>query len=456
MRHYHLRSLWSFMPRGLRVLCAAAISAAPLFAASPAAAFQALEIAPVDESDRSGLPESYRGPVSAVAAIVGDEVITTYDVRQRIQLMIISSGGRISPEIASQLQVQALRDLKDEKLKLAEAKTFELVPEKKEIDAEISGIAAQSGLTAEQLAETFALNGLSLDTLRGQIGASIVWPQLVQGRYGKRVRITDEQIDATVERMREEATAEQYLVSEICIPVPSPAEAQTYYQGGLQLIEQMRRGVPFTVVAQQFSACTSAAAGGDLGWIRPGELPTELDTAIQALEVGSVTNPIPSEGAFMILAVRDKREARQQGEKTYTLAYASAPLSMGRTQALQALEKLETAGACGGSNTRRQDLGEGVGVALMERAKLDDINPRFHRAIDGLDQGDLSGAIESEGYMHIAYICELDEGLGIPSRRSIEDRLFGRQLNRISQQYLRDVERKTMVDIRAKPQQPNG
>lgn len=425
-------------------------------AAPTAYALQALELPPTDEADRTGIPDSYTGPVSAVAAIVGDQVITTYDVQQRIRLMVISSGGRVSPELAGQLQIQALRDLKDEKLKIAEAKNFELEADPKEIAAEISGIAGQSGLTAEQLEASFAANGLSLSTLRSQIGASIVWPQLVQGRYGKRIRVSDEEIDGTIERMREDARAEQFLVSEICIPVPSPAEAQTYYQGGLQLIEQMRRGVPFTVVAQQFSACTSAAAGGDLGWIRPGELPPELDTAIQELPVGSVTNPIPSEGAFIIMAVRDKREAREQGEKTYTLAYASAPLSLGRTQAIQALQKLETAGACGGSGSRRQDLGEGVGVALIERAKLDDIDPRFHNAIDGLDQGDLSGPIEADEFLHIAYVCELDEGLGIPSRRTIEDRLFGRQLNRISQQYLRDVERKTMVDIRAKAPRPNG
>ena len=71
----------------------------------------------------------------------------------------------------------------------------------------------------------------------------------------------------------------------------------------------MRGGVPFSVVAQQFSACTSAAVGGDMGWVRAGELPEELDQAIRDIPIGAVTNPVPSQGAFMILALRDKRAA---------------------------------------------------------------------------------------------------------------------------------------------------
>jgi peptidyl-prolyl cis-trans isomerase SurA len=238
--------------------------------------------------------------------------------------------------------------------------------------------------------------------------------------------------------------------------VPDPTQAQAYYDGSLQLIEQMRRGVPFTVVAQQFSACPSAATGGDLGWIHAGELPKELDDALHALPPGSVTNPIPSEGAFMILAVRDKREPVVAGEQSWTLSYASAPLSMGRNDAILALQKLSTADACGGS-ALRLDMGPNIDVALIENAKLSDIDERFRSSVEDLSRGDLSGIVEADGALHIVYVCDKDEGLGLPSREAIEDRIYGRKLNQISQQYLRDLERKTMVDIRLKSQPaPNG
>ena len=423
-----------------------------VFMLGTAAAQSPAEIAP--EASREGIPASYRGPVSAIAAIVGDEVITTVDVGQRVRLMVISSGGRVTPEMLNSIEGRALRDLIEEKLKLQEAKKFELEPREDDVTAELRGLAGQSGLTVPQLEQQLAGAGVDISSLRGQIGSSIVWPEIVQGRFGQRVRVTEEEIEQTVSRMKEEAGTEQYLVSEICIPVPSQAEAQNYYQGALQLIEQLRRGVPFAVVAQQFSACTSAAAGGDLGWVRGGELPPELDKALRELPTGSVTNPIPSEGAFMILALRDKREAVRQGEKSYTLAYAAVPVSLGRSAARLALDKLSTARACGGG--LRQDLGPDVGVAFVENAKLGDLDPRFDAAIDGLDRGALSPIVEADGALHIAYVCELDEGLGIPSRKTIENRLYQRRLAKISQQYLRDVERRISVDIRMKPSAPQG
>jgi peptidyl-prolyl cis-trans isomerase SurA len=394
--------------------------------------------------------------MSGVAAIVNDKVISTLDVEQRMKLMILSSGRQISPQMLPQVQNQALRDLVQERLKIAEGDKFDVEVDEKDVEKEIQSIAADGGTTLDGLARQLTADGISIDSLKQQIKASIVWQRLVQGRYRSRIRVSPEEIDRQLQRMREDATKEQFLVSEICIPVDDPANAQQIYQGSLQLIEQMRRGVPFMVVAQQFSACPSAATGGDLGWVRSGELPTEINDAIVKLKPGSVTNPIPSEGAFMIMGIRDKRPAVVVGEQTYSLAYASAPLSMGRTEAIVALEKLKTAEACG-ARALRQDLGKNIGVSRLENMKMKDIDPRFHEAIADLKRGDLSAPVEADDALHMLYVCEKDEGLGLPSRDALEDRAYVRELSRIGQQYLRDIERKASVDIRLKPEPfPDG
>lgn len=411
---------------------------------------------PVAPETREGIPATYRGPASAVAAIVDDKVITTYDVQQRMRLMLLSTGGRISAQMYPQLQNQAVRDLVEEQLKLMEAKEFKLEIAEKEIQNELRQIATDGNVTIEEMERQLKTDGISLSTLRQQVEAGIAWPRLVQGRFRTRVRVDQDEVEDTLNRMREDATKEQYLVSEVCIPVPDPSQAQAYYDGAQQLIEQMRRGVPFAAVAQQFSACPSAATGGDLGWVHAGELPKEIDEALKQLPPGAVTNPIPSEGAFMIMAVRDKRAAVVAGEQSWTLFYAGAPLTMGRNDALLALQKIATADACG--SALRLDMGPGIGVTRLESMKLGDIDPRFREAVSVLKRGDLSGPIEADDALHMVYVCEKDEGLGLPSREAIEDRIYSRQLTRIAQQYLRDVERKTMVDIRlkAEPAAPNG
>lgn len=431
----------------ISVTCLLLSASAPALAQSPAPS----ERPTSDEViARSGVP------ASAVAAVVNDAVVTTFDVRQRMKLMLMSSGGQIPPEALPQLQAQALRDLVEEKLKLQETAEFELEVTDQEVDNELAMMAAQSNLTKDELLRILEERGIAARSLQQQMRAQIAWPQLVQGRYRDRIRVSEDEVERTLERMREDASKEQFLLSEICIPVPNPSQAQQYYQGSLQLLEQMRRGVPFSVVAQQFSACTTAAVGGDLGWVRAGELPEELDSAVRELPVGAVTNPIPSEGAFMILAVRDKREAVVAGEPSFTLAYAAADASLGDVPARAALENIKTAEICSGG-ALRIDLGKGVGYSLLENVTLDRIDERFRPFVEDLSRDDQSTVIEADGAYHSVYVCDKDEGLGLPSREAIENRIYNRQLQRISQQYLRDLEREAMVDVRVENlQQPNG
>ena len=394
-------------------------------------------------------------PAESIAAVVNDEVITTFDLNQRLQLMILSSGGQIPADALPRLKQQALRDLVEEKLKLQEAERFDAKVPDNEVRGEIANMGAQSGMTYEQFVNFLDSVGISTRNLENQIKASIIWPQIVQGRFRDRVRINEDEVEDTLVRLRADAGEEQYLVSEICIPVPNPSQAQEFYQGSLQLIEQIKRGVPFSVVAQQFSACTTAAVGGDMGWVRTSELQAELDEALRDLPPGSVTNPIPSEGAFIIMAVRDRRQPVAPGEPSFTLAFASAAPSVSDLEAREAFEKLPNLDACSGG-MMRADPGKGIGVTLVENVTLDQIDERFQPFVEDLGRGDTSGVVETETGRHAVYVCDKDEGLGLPSRAAIENRIYGRQLSRIGQQYLRDIERKSTVDIRIDDARPNG
>src|SRR3954454_21274279 len=58
-----------------------------------------------------------------VAATVNDEVISTYDLRQRVLLLVATSGVPATPENVQEIQAEALRSLVDEHLQLQEIRT---------------------------------------------------------------------------------------------------------------------------------------------------------------------------------------------------------------------------------------------------------------------------------------------------------------------------------------------
>src|SRR3954466_14140788 len=75
-----------------------------------------------------------------VAATVNDEVISTYDLRQRVLLLVATSGVPATPENVQEIQAESLRSLVDEHLQLQEIRTAEarqgsgstLIPDQKE------------------------------------------------------------------------------------------------------------------------------------------------------------------------------------------------------------------------------------------------------------------------------------------------------------------------------------
>ncbi len=384
----------------------------------------------------------------AVAATVNDEMISTFDVRQRVRLMVLMSGGRVPDSAMDQLQKQALKDLVEERLKLQEAERLEFEIDPAEVDEELSRIAATSKLTKDDLVEELESQGIAIETVRDQIKARLTWQRIVSGRFGNRVRITEQQVDNVYGRLLSDSRQEQYLVSEICLPMEDESKAPEIYRAGLQMIEQMRRGVPFEAVARQFSVCSTAQSGGDLGWIHSGELAPELDRVLANLQPGAVSVPTPYEGTLYILAVRKKRGAGEKSsEPAYSLVYAGVPMSVGKDRAREIFAQLPKTNACE-SSTLAVDLGPDVQITALPMLRETQIQEVFRPTLEKLQRGDVMEPIAHDGAYHSVLLCEKDEGFGLPSRRQIEERLSAQQLNLMSRRYLRDVERSSSVDYR--------
>ena len=59
--------------------------------------------------------------IQRIAAVVNDEIVSIQDLRERVRMVIVTSGLPNSPEVAQRLAPQVLRTLIDEQLQLQEA-----------------------------------------------------------------------------------------------------------------------------------------------------------------------------------------------------------------------------------------------------------------------------------------------------------------------------------------------
>ena len=104
-----------------------------------------------------------------------------------------------------------------------------------------------------------------------------------------------------------------YLVSEIFIEAtPDIGGMEGATEGANAMIAQVKQGAPFTALARQFSSSATAAQGGDMGWVRDGELRAEVNAAIGTMEKGTLSDPIAVPGGVYVVALRDTRQSASE------------------------------------------------------------------------------------------------------------------------------------------------
>ncbi|MDC1297927.1 peptidylprolyl isomerase, partial [Pseudomonadales bacterium] len=79
------------------------------------------------------------------------------------------------------------------------------------------------------------------------------------------------------------------------------------------LVSELNAGAEFQALAMAKSAGKNALEGGDLGWRKPGALPTLFSDLVTDLAVNEVKGPIQSGSGFHIIKLLQKRGAAAQG-----------------------------------------------------------------------------------------------------------------------------------------------
>jgi len=405
-------------------------------------------------------PEAPLPTVSeSVAAIVNDDIVSTYDLVQRMRLLVLTAGIQPTQENLPQLQREALRGLIEERLQIQELRRVErenkinIVADDAEVDGAIADMArGANNMTADQLLAQLRAAGIGQETLRAQLRAEISWQGYISGRFRSRLRIGRDQIKATLDRLAAQATKPQYQISEVYIEAARVGGMQIAYQGAQSLIEQMTQGAPFAAVARQFSASPTAANGGDAGWIGAGEMSIEVDTVLDQMRPGQLSPPIATQDGVYIIYLRDKRAG--SSVTMVSLKQIAVPLpedaSPEQLQAATAtLEGLRSQVTGCADLEAKAATDPGVLAGDLGEADLSTLAEGFQQAASATPDGQLSPPIRTSLGLHLVMVCgRRSAGAQLPTPEQVESRLMSVQLSNISKRILRDLRTSATIETR--------
>jgi peptidyl-prolyl cis-trans isomerase SurA len=402
------------------------------------------------------------GPEMRIAAVVNDEVISVYDLTSRVRMLLMSSNMPASPDAQKKIEAEVLRSLVDERLELQEAKKQNVVATDDEINSALTKIEKQNNMQPGQLNEFLKSHGIDRNSLLNQVKASIVWAKLVRRKAAETVEISDEEVDAALQRIKEHAGEPQSRIAEIFLAVDNPSQDADVRALADRLTAQMKQGARFSAIAQQFSQSATAAVGGDLGWLRADQLPSDLAAAAKNLKPGELSSPIRSGGGYYLILVLDRRNgdtgSSQAADTVYDVVQVVIPVPpnatepMKRAAAMEAVSIRQASKSCAdmlriGKEKAPQSSSEGTVSASAIPQQMRDV-------LNKLAPNQASDPILQRGGIGVIMLCskqtqQADKGNnGAPSRDEVFDSLLREKLDTVSRQYLRDLRRAAYVDVR--------
>jgi peptidyl-prolyl cis-trans isomerase SurA len=243
--------------------------------------------------------------VNSIVAVVNGDVVTRSEIESRRRLLALSAG--VAGDTGAQGGDQILRLLIDERLRIQELSRRRIPVTDQDIASSVANIESRNGLPPGGVVQNLRRAGIEPRVLYDQIRAQIGWARLLRGMLGEQANIPDTEVNEFLAAQRARLGDPEFLVSEIFIPVENPGQEAQVRRFVTDVIQRLRQGVPFPMVAAQFSQSQSAIQGGAMDWMTGDRFDPAVTNILKQMPEGAISNPIRVPGGFEIVQLRDKR-----------------------------------------------------------------------------------------------------------------------------------------------------
>lgn len=393
--------------------------------------------------------------VRRATAIINGEIVTGTDVEQRLALIVSANGGKISAEETERLRMQVLRNLIDETLQIQEAKAADVPADDAQVESTYERVATQNfGQSPEAMEKYLARIGSSAASLKRQIRGEIAWQNLLRRNVQPFVNISEGEVQEAIQRLQASKGTDEYRIGEIFLAATDENKAQVFANAE-KIVEQLKQGGSFVAYARQYSEASTASVGGDLGWIRLGQLPTELATAAGSMAPGQLAGPVEIRGGFSILYLIDKRQVltADPRDALLSLKQISIEFTKGTSndqatkRAAEFAATVKAIKGCGDAEVQATKIG--ATVVANDQIKARDLPAQLQDTLLNLQVGQTTppfGSID-EG-VRVLMLCGRDDPqvASGPNFDEMMAQMEDDRVNKRAQTYLRDLRRDAVIE----------
>ncbi len=398
-----------------------------------------------------------------IVAVVNNDVITARELDAKI--------SQVKNRLASQnapmpddtiLQKQILERMIMEEIQLQLARDSGIRVGDEQLNKVIDNIAQQNGMQLEQFRQAIEQEGLTFKKFREEIRKEIIISQLRKNKVESKILVSEQEVENQIARLESQsALDDEFRLAHILVAVPEsakPEQIDAARSKADQIMAQLKFGADFQQTAISVSDGERALQGGDLGWVKRGQLPTIFADTIPKMNMNDITDPVRSASGFHIIKLLDKRTNKrshkiQQTLVRHILMRPSELSGDAETQAkLQRIYQRIVNGADFGeiakaSSADTASAVDGGNLGWVVPGKL---VPEFEEVMNRLQPGEVSKPFKSRFGWHIMQVMsrrdrdDTQEYLRNQARSQIQKR----KIEEETQNWLRLIRDSSYVEYR--------
>jgi peptidyl-prolyl cis-trans isomerase SurA len=257
--------------------------------------------------------------VSGIAALVNDEPITTYDLAKEEDAMKSGMGDTSSLTSAAareQLRQAALDALINKKLIEQKVKELDIKVSDEEVRQAIEDVKKTNNITEENLRAALAARGIAFDEYKIQLKDQLERLRLISLEVRSKIQVSDKEIqDYYASHAESFQVDEAFHARQIFFAIPATAteeQQKKIMEKAEKVLHEAKSGADFAELAKKYSVDPSGKEGGDLGFLKKGELLPAFETALTSMKAGDVSGLVRTPAGVHIIKLVEYREGKKQ------------------------------------------------------------------------------------------------------------------------------------------------
>ncbi len=237
---------------------------------------------------------------------VENEIITQYEIKDKIIRSLILSGKDVSQTNINSIKRKTLDFLIQNKLKKIELTKFPIEDDPAQINKYLLSV---SNNNIENLKQKFRDNNLDFNLFQDEIKTQFKWQKLIYQIYSNKIRIDDKSLTIELENLvKNTEMIEEFKLSEIEIILSGNSSDEEKIS---DVANQIKK-IGFEDTALRFSDSGSASNSGDIGWVNSKSLSKTIYDLLKEMNKGDISKPIKKQNSVLFLKINDKRISKSE------------------------------------------------------------------------------------------------------------------------------------------------